>query len=178
MLLAIPKATPNNNPNHEKSDDELLAKTKSETIKEMGYGREYKDYQQMAKNPEIVQKVIDEAIANGEVVTKTQVLKEIKAERDKIKAEITDLREERDYFKSQIEISKPRTEPVGMFDPVLTVQRDDNLHHTKTKSLTNSCETWVQRDDNLHHTKTELLNFNSPPWFSWGISPTPDSERQ
>lgn len=43
----------------------------------MGYGREYKDYQQMAKNPEIVQKVIDEAIANGEVVTKTQVLKEI-----------------------------------------------------------------------------------------------------
>lgn len=103
LLLAIPKATPNNNPNHEKSDDELLAKTKSETIKEMGYGREYKDYQQMAKNPEIVQKVIDEAIANGEVVTKTQVLKEIKAERDKIKAEMTDLKEERDYLQSQVE---------------------------------------------------------------------------
>ena len=31
------------------------------------------------------------------------MLKEIKAERDKVKAEMTDLKEERDYFKSQIE---------------------------------------------------------------------------
>lgn len=79
LLLAIPKATPNNNPNHEKSDDELLVKPKSETIKEMGYGREYKDYQQMAKNPEIVQKYISDAIGAGQVPVKSGVLKAIRA---------------------------------------------------------------------------------------------------
>lgn len=52
--------------------------TKSEAVARMGYGeREAKDYQQMAKNPEIVRKVIEEATANGEVVTKTAVMKQI-----------------------------------------------------------------------------------------------------
>ena len=55
LLLAIPKATPNNNPFHEKPDGGNLVKSKSETIKEMGYGKnEAADYQQMAKNPEVV----------------------------------------------------------------------------------------------------------------------------
>lgn len=66
-------------------------KTKSETISEMGYDRhEASDYQQMAKYPEVVQKVIEEALANGEIVTKTQVLKEIKAVKDQAKKEAED----------------------------------------------------------------------------------------
>lgn len=103
LLLAIPKQTGNQymsatSPSGEK------AKTKSEVASEMGYTRKnVDDYQQMAKNPEIVQRVIKEALENGEVVTKSQVLKEIKAERDKAKAEMTDLREERDYLQSQVE---------------------------------------------------------------------------
>lgn len=110
LLLAIPKATAYNNPSGKSDtqnrDESNLGKpkSKSETISEMGYSKdEASDYQRMAKNPEIVRKVIDEAIANGEVVTKSQVLKEIKAERDKAKAEMTDLREERDYLQSQVE---------------------------------------------------------------------------
>lgn len=104
LLLAIPKATTNHkNPDLENRGASNF-KTKSETISDMGYSKdEASDYQRMAKNPEIVKKVIDEAIANGEVVTKTQVLKEIKAERDKAKAEMTDLKEERDYLQSQVE---------------------------------------------------------------------------
>ena len=52
--------------------------TKSEAVARMGYGeREAKDYQQMAKNPDIVRKVIEDATANGEVVTKAAVMKQI-----------------------------------------------------------------------------------------------------
>ena len=104
LLLAIPKANGTRTDLGTSGHSCPEVKTKTQTISDMGYGeREAKDYQQMAKNPEIVQKVINEAIANGEVVTKTQVLKEIKAERDKIKAEMTDLKEERDYLQSQVE---------------------------------------------------------------------------
>ena len=75
LLLAIPKQAGANN----FSRDVEKMKTKSETIKEMGYSKdEASDYQQMAKNPKIVQLVIDTAVANGDVVTKTQVIKKIK----------------------------------------------------------------------------------------------------
>ena len=100
LLLSIPKQAGASN----FSRDEEKLKTKGETIKEMGYGKnEAADYQQMAKNPEVVQKVIDAALANGDVVTKAQVLREIKAEKDRVKAEMQDLREERDFLQSQVE---------------------------------------------------------------------------
>ena len=67
-------------------------KTKTETIKEMGYSeRESKDYQQMAQNPETVQRIIDKAIESGEVVTKTQVMKEIRAVKEEAKRKIEEL---------------------------------------------------------------------------------------
>lgn len=77
LLLAIPKASGNQYTSAFSADGEK-AKSKAETIKEMGYGKnEASDYQRMAQNPEIVQKIIDEALANGEIVTKSQVIKEI-----------------------------------------------------------------------------------------------------
>ena len=85
LLLAIPKQAGASN----FSRDEEKLKTKGETIKEMGYGKnEASDYQQMAKHPEVVQRVIEDALANGEVVTKSQVLKEIKAAKEQAKQEI------------------------------------------------------------------------------------------
>jgi Holliday junction resolvasome RuvABC DNA-binding subunit len=63
LLLAIPKATPNNNPFHENRDRSNLVKSKSETIKDMGYSKdEASDYQQMAKHPEVVKAVIAKAM--------------------------------------------------------------------------------------------------------------------
>ena len=98
LLLAVPKAS------GQYAESENRPVSKNTIIKEMGYSKdEASDYQQMAKNPEIVQKVINDAIANGEVVTKSQVLKEIKAERDKAKVEMQDLQEERDYLESKLE---------------------------------------------------------------------------
>lgn len=89
LLLAIPKATAQNNPSGKSGtqnrDESKLGKTKTETVKEMGYSKdEASDYQQMAKNPEIVQKVIEDALANGEIVTKTSVMREIKFYKDRI----------------------------------------------------------------------------------------------
>ena len=80
LLLSIPKASGGDRRSEDFKNDSSVnfEKTKSETISDMGYGeREARDYQQMAKNPEIVRKVIEEATANGEVVTKTAVMKQI-----------------------------------------------------------------------------------------------------
>ena len=75
LLLAIPKQSGASN----FSRDVEKLKTKSETIKDMGYSKdEASDYQRMAKNPDIVQKVLEEAVANGTVATRTQVMKEIR----------------------------------------------------------------------------------------------------
>lgn len=84
LLLAIPKASGATN----FSRDEEKLKTKGETIKEMGYGKnEAADYQQMAKNPDIVRKVIEDATAAGEVVTKSAVMKQIQKAKEEARAE-------------------------------------------------------------------------------------------
>ena len=147
ILLSIPKASGGDR----KSDDfkngnsANFEKTKSETASEMGYSHnEVRDYQQMAKNPEIVQKVIEEAIANGEIVTKSQVMKEIKTERDKAKAEMQDLREERDYLQSQVE-ELQNAEP-QVIERTIEVVPDDyeeikekmSLYKTQAKSAEES----------------------------------------
>ena len=120
LLLAIPKQAGASN----FSRDEEKLKTKGETIKEMGYGKnEASGYQQMAKNPEIVQKVIEDALANGEVVTKAQVLKEIKAAKDelaekdrKIKELEKDGREREDYI-LELESKEPEVKTVEKIVP-------------------------------------------------------------
>lgn len=88
LLLSIPKASGGDRRSEDFKNTDVgnFEKTKAETIKEMGYGKnEAVDYQQMAQHPEVVQKVIEDAIANGDVVTKTQVMREIKALRDELK---------------------------------------------------------------------------------------------
>lgn len=86
LLLQIPKAQ--GFASTIRDNGEPNVKTKTETVKEMGYSeREAKDYQTMAKNPQVVQKVIDDAIQNGEVVNKSQVMKEIKALRDEVNSQ-------------------------------------------------------------------------------------------
>lgn len=92
LLLTIPKASGNQYTSAFSADGEK-AKSKAETIKEMGYGKnEASDYQRMAQNPEIVQKIIDEALANGEIVTKSQVMKEIADAKRQAKEENEKLR--------------------------------------------------------------------------------------
>lgn len=65
-------------------------KTKTEITQELGLShKQVLDYQQMAQNPEAVQKAIDDAIARGDVVSRSQVMKEI----DAIKRQLADEQE-------------------------------------------------------------------------------------
>lgn len=81
--------------------------TKAEAVSRMGYGeREAKDYQQMAKNPEIVRKVIEEATANGEVVTKAAVMRQIQKAKEEMQAEMERLRKDNRILANR---AKPET---------------------------------------------------------------------
>ena len=87
LLLAIPKAQGRRNDISTSSTQVEEVETKSETISKMGYSKdEASDYQQMAKHPDVVQKVIDDALERGEVVTKASVMREIKFYKDRISA--------------------------------------------------------------------------------------------
>lgn len=88
LLLAIPKASGARTDLQTSSPYREEVKTKSETIKEMGYGKnEAADYQQMARNPDIVRKVIEDATAAGEVVTKSAVMKQIQRAKEEARQE-------------------------------------------------------------------------------------------
>lgn len=84
ILLSIPKQTGNQYTSASSSGVEK-AKTKAETVEEMGYSRmQVSDYQRMAQNPAIVNLVIEQAEREGRVVSHAQVMKEIKARDSKI----------------------------------------------------------------------------------------------
>lgn len=99
LLLAIPKQSGMRTDLETSSEHSDEVKTKRQTIEEMGYNRQdANDYEQMAKHPEVVQKVIDDALANGDVVTKASVMREIKHYKDRVKAqqeEIENLRNQK-----------------------------------------------------------------------------------
>lgn len=88
ILLTIPKSSGGDrrSDNFKSGNTDNFEKTKKEVTTEMGYSHnEVRDYQQMAKNPEVVRKVIDDALANGTVVSKTMVMKEIKALKEELR---------------------------------------------------------------------------------------------
>ena len=67
-------------------------RTKSQRLEEMGLTRQRgNEYEQMAQNPEAVQAAIQKAIENGDVVSRSQVMKEIRA----LKEELAKARQQR-----------------------------------------------------------------------------------
>ncbi len=93
LLLAIPKGS------GQYAESKNRPMSKNTVAKEMGYSKDdVSSYQQMAKNPEIVQRVIENALANGEVPTKSEVTKNIKYEK-----ELKEIEEKgSDYLKEQV----------------------------------------------------------------------------
>ena len=89
LLLQIQKQSGGDrrSENFKKLGSELFEKTKTEITEEMGMThRQVIDYQQMAQNPEAVQMAIQKAIENGDVVSRAQVMKEIKALKEELKS--------------------------------------------------------------------------------------------
>ena len=72
------------------------ARTKSQRLEEMGMTRQLSnEYEQMAQNPDAVQTAIQKAIENGDVVSRSQVMKEIRA----LKEELAKAREQKPEIK-------------------------------------------------------------------------------
>ena len=96
ILLAIPKSS------GQYAKSENRPTSKNTLVAEMGYTKdEASDYQRMAQNPEIVKKVLDRAIENGDVATKSQVIKEIAEEKKRAKALEEENRKLREAISSQ-----------------------------------------------------------------------------
>lgn len=93
-----------------KNHDSLnFEKTKDEVTSEMGYSRnQVSEYQRLAQNPEIVQKVIDDALEKGEIVTRTQVMKEIRSAKEELKRQLA----EKDKKISELENREPIVEKI------------------------------------------------------------------
>lgn len=88
LLLQIQKQSGANNFSR---DNEKL-KTKTEITAEMGISKDQvSQYQQMAQNPEAVKAAIQKAIDNGDVVSRSQVMKEIRAVKEEAKRKIEEL---------------------------------------------------------------------------------------
>lgn len=66
-------------------------KTKTQITQEMGMShKQVLDYQQMAQNPEAVQAAIQKAIENGDVVSRNQVMKEIRSAKEELKRQLAE----------------------------------------------------------------------------------------
>ena len=86
ITRAIPKQSGGINQYNKEENSTRVEKSKSEIIAEMGYSKdEISDYQRMAKHPEIVNEVIEAKIAAGEIVTRADVMKQIKAHDKELK---------------------------------------------------------------------------------------------
>lgn len=108
LLLELPKATPNNNRFHENSDRDNFVKPKSEVTADMGLSpKQVSQYQQMAQNPDAVQAAIQKAIENGDVVSRNQVMKEIRVAKAEAKAEMERKLAEKERRITELENRKP-----------------------------------------------------------------------
>lgn len=123
LLLAIPKAS-GNQYTSASTERTAKAKTKAETIAEQGYGRhEAQDYQQMAKHPEVVKKVIQDAMDNGEIVTKASVMREISFYKKKAERLEKDRINNPEYRELMAKYTKKCNEALELQDQVTELQR-------------------------------------------------------
>lgn len=99
LLLTIQKQSGKRTDMATSSEGANEVKTKTEIISDMGMKKTVaNEYQQMAQNPEAVQKAIEKAIENGDVVSRSQVMKEIRA----LKEELRKAKEQKPEIKEVI----------------------------------------------------------------------------
>ena len=125
LLLAIPKQSGGDRKSEDfkNGHNAKFEKTKKEVASDMGYSHnDVRDYQQMAKHPEVVKKVIQDAMDNGEIVTKASVMREIKFYKDRIKR----LEHERDsnaaYNELMAKYTKKCNEALKLQDQIAELQ--------------------------------------------------------
>lgn len=110
LLLEIPKATANNNPTGKAVTQfrptSNLGKSKSEITAEMGVTKDQvSQFQQMALNPEAVKIAVQKAIEKGDVVSRSQVMKEISA----MKKQLDEKENANNSLRSQLSLSNKKS---------------------------------------------------------------------
>ncbi len=81
LMRDVPKATPNNNPFHEKPSGGSLVKSKRKVIEDAGFSKtQVQRFQQLAEHPDIVEKAKTEARNNDDIVSRTLVLNMIRTQ--------------------------------------------------------------------------------------------------
>ena len=163
LLLSIPTASGKRTDLETSSDRKEEVKTKTETVKEMGYSKnDVSDYQQMAKNPEVVQKVIDEAMARGEVVTKASVMREIKFYKDRIatlekqKTQTVEVVPD-DYEELKEQLKTAQAEAKRAKDDFWKIREEQKEQNKKIKTL----ESQIEEDKRVEDVERDMNYFTN-----------------
>lgn len=125
-------------------------KTKSEITSEMGYSKDQvSEYQRLAQNPEIVQKVIDDALMRGEVVTRKLVIEEIRSAKEEMKRQLA----EKDKRISELEKQDPEVVEV-----IKEVIPDDYADLKEAVEMQRKEALFIQRERDSDRQKIKELN--------------------
>lgn len=105
LTSKMEKATPNNNPYHEKDTDVHLVKSKTQQLEQIGIKEKQKQrFETLAKHPQAVEKAKADARAEGRIVTRQDVLDRIVTPKPKpfgIKEAKEAAREEHQQFQEE-----------------------------------------------------------------------------
>ena len=163
LLLSIPTASGKRTDLATSSDRKEEVKTKTETVKEMGYSKnDVSDYQQMAQNPEVVQKVIDEAMERGEVVTKASVMREIKFYKDRIatlekqKTQTVEVVPD-DYEELKEQLKTAQAEAKRAKDDFWKIREEQKEQNKKIKTL----ESQIEEDKRVEDVERDMNYFTN-----------------
>lgn len=138
-------------------------KTKSEITSDMGMTRnQVNQYQQMAQNPDAVQAAIQKAIENGDVVSRNQVMKEIRSAKAEARAELERQLAEKNRRISELENREPKVETKEVFPDdyeelkqsverqkkeAIAVQKERKKEQAKRKELEQRIRDLESRED-------------------------------
>lgn len=149
LLLAIPKAS------GQYAESENRPKSKNTIVSHMGYSKdEASDYQQMAKHPEVVQRVIDDAVRSGSVVTKSQVMKEISA----LKAELRKAQEKEPEIRTVTKEVYPSD-----YDDLKQKARLSDAHEKDFQDMRNRYEQMTEKWKKSEREKDALIAEKNDP---------------
>lgn len=152
ILLSIQKSSGGDrkSENFKNRDSSNFEKTKNEVTSEMGYSKDQvSEYQRLAQNPEIVQKVIDDALTRGEVVTRRLVIEEIRSAKEEMKRQLA----EKDKRISELEKQDPEVVEV-----IKEVIPDDYADLKEAVEMQRKEALFIQRERDSDRQKIKELN--------------------
>lgn len=154
IMLSIQKQSGGVNQYNKGDFSGRVEKSKSEIAKEQGYSKDQvSEYQRLAQNPEIVQKVINEAVEKGDIVTRTQVIKEIRSAKEELKRQLA----EKDKRISELENRKPEIKKVEVVpDDYEDLKQNVELQKKESIRIQNERRRYIEEKRQLEERVKDL----------------------